>query len=164
MDQLIASLENGEYTIGTFLDFSKAFDTVDHVILLKKLSHYGIRGSALKWFESYLSNCKQYVTYNGIASFTQTIRCGVPQGFILGPLLFFIYINDFCSICKHTMPILFADDANLFSSGKDIRTLENNINNELLNISLWFKVNKLSLNIKKHTIWYFADVKDWMLM
>ena len=149
MDQLIASLENGEYTIGTFLDFSKAFDTVDHVILLKKLSHYGIRGSALKWFESYLSNCKQYVTYNGIASSTQTIRCGVPQGSILGPLLFLIYINDFCSICKHTMPILFADDANLFSSGKDIRTLENNINNELLNISLWLKVNKLSLNIKK---------------
>ena len=130
----------------------------------KKLSHYGIRGRDLKWFESYLSNRKQYVTYNGIASSTQTIRCGVPQGSILGPLLFLIYINDLCSICKHTMPILFADDTNLFSSGKDIRTLENNINNELLDISLWLKVNKLFLNIKRHTICYFADVKDWMLM
>ena len=149
MDQLITSLENGEYTIGIFLDVSKAFDTVDHVILLKKKSsHYGIRGSALKWFESYLSNRKQYVTYNGIASSTQTIRCGVPQGSILGPLLFWIYINDLCSMCKHTIPILFADDTNLFSGGKDIRTLENNINNELLNISLGLKVNKLSLNIK----------------
>ena len=160
MDQLITSLENGEYTIVIFLDFSKAFDTIDHVILLKKLLHYGIRGSALKWFESYLSNRKQYVTYNGITSSTQTIRCGVPQGAILGPLLFLIYINDLCSICKYTMPILLADDTNLFSRGKGIRTLENNINNELLNISLWLKVNKLSLNIKRHTIWHFADVKD----
>ena len=65
MDQLITSLENAEHVIGIFLDFSKAFDTVDHAILLKKMSHYGIRGNALKWFESYLSNRKQYVTYNG---------------------------------------------------------------------------------------------------
>ena len=71
MDRLITSLENNEYVIGIFLDFSKAFDTVDHVILLNKLSYYGIRGSALKWFESYLSNRKQYVTYNGIPSLTK---------------------------------------------------------------------------------------------
>ena len=71
MDRLITSLENDEYVIGILLDFSKAFDTVDHVILLNKLSYYGIRGSALKWFESYLSNRKQYVTYNGIPSLTK---------------------------------------------------------------------------------------------
>ena len=149
MDRLITSLENDEHVIGIFLDFSKAFDTVDHAILLKKMSHYGIRGNALKWFESYLSNRKQYVTYNGISSVTKTVKCGVPQGSILGPLLFLIYINDLCSVCKHTFPILFADDTNLFSSGKEIKTLETNINNELSHISIWLKVNKLSLNIKK---------------
>ena len=149
MDRLITSLENNEHVIGIFLDFSKAFDTVDHAILLKKMSHYGIRGNALKWFESYLSNRKQYVTYNGISSVTKTVKCGVPQGSILGPLLFLIYINDLCSVCKHTFPILFADDTNLFTSGKEIKTLETNINNELSHISIWLKVNKLSLNIKK---------------
>ena len=121
MDRLITSLENDEHVIGIFLDFSKAFDTVHHVILLNKLSHYGIRGCALKWFESYLSNRKQYVTYNGISSFTKTVKCGVPQGSILGPLLFLIYINDLCYVCKHTFPILFADDTNLFSSGKKLK-------------------------------------------
>ena len=117
--------------------------------IVEKMSHYGVRSNALKWFESYLSNRKQYVTYNGISSVIKTVKCGVPQGSILGPLLFLIHINDLCSVCKHTFPILFADDTNLFSSGKDIKTLETNINDELSRISLWLKVNKLSLNIKK---------------
>ena len=149
MNRLITSLENEEYVLGIYLDFSKAFDTVDHVILLRKLAHYGIRGTALKWFESYLSNREQYVTYNGISSSKQRIKCGVPQGSVLGPLLFLIYINDLCLVCKNTSAILFADDTNLFSSGKDLKTLERTTNNELSNISLWLKVNKLSLNIKK---------------
>ena len=117
--------------------------------IVEKMSHYGIRGNALKWFESCLSNRKQYVTYNGISSVTKTVKCGVPQGSILGPLLFLIYINDLCSVCKHTFTILFADDTNLFSSGKEIKTLETNINNELSHTSIGLKVNKLSLNIKK---------------
>ena len=131
MNRLITSLENEEYVLGIYLDFSKAFDTVDHVILLRKLAHYGIRGTALKWFESYLSNREQYVTYNGISSSKQRIKCGVPQGSILGPLLFLIYINDLCLVCKNTSAILFADDTNLFSSGKDLKTLERTTNNEL---------------------------------
>ena len=147
MNRLITSLENDEYVLGIYLDFPKAFDTVDHVILLRKLAHYGIRGTALKWFESYLSNREHNVTYNGISSSKQRIKCGVPQGSILGLLLFFIYINDLCLVCKYTCAILFADDTNLFSSGKVLKTLERTTNNELSNISLWLKVNKLSLNI-----------------
>ena len=149
MNRLISSLENDEYILGIFLDFSKAFDTVGHVIMLKKLAHYGIRGTALKWIESYLSNREQYVTYNGMSSSKQRIKCGVPQGSIHGPLLFLIYINDLCLVCEHTSAIVFADDTNLFSSGKDLKSLESTTNTELSHISLWLKMNKLSLNIKK---------------
>ena len=118
-----------------FLDFSKAFDTVDHAILLQKMCHYETRGNALNWFTSYLSNRRQYVTYNGVVSAMKVINCGVPQGSILRPLLFLIYINDLCSMCKYTTSILFADDTNLFCSGPDIKTMESNINNELTEIS-----------------------------
>ena len=113
-DKLIKSLENGEFVIGVYLDFSKSFDTVDHEILLSKLSHYGIRGKSLKWFQNYLSNRKQYVTYNGVSSQVNNITHGVPQGSILGPLLFLLYINDLGKICSSTSSILFADDTNLF--------------------------------------------------
>lgn len=149
MDKMLKSLENGEFVIGIFLDFSKAFDTVDHDILLKKLCHYGINGTALTWFESYLKNRTQFVTYNKIASSSKNIKCGVPQGSILGPLLFLIYINDLNNICEHTFSILFADDTNLFISGTNIDDLCTKINDELKNVSKWLKVNKLSLNIKK---------------
>ena len=160
MDKLIPSRENNEYVIGIFLDFSKAFDTVAHTILLSKLHHYGIRGNALNWFTSYFSGRKQYVTYNGISSGTKTINCGVPQGSILGPLLFLIYINDLCSACNFTTPVLFADDTNLFSSGTDLPAMANNINYELEQISLWLKVNKLSLNVKKTHYMVFTNKKS----
>ena len=118
INRIITSLENDEYVLGIYLYFSKAFDTFDHVILLRKLAHYGIRGTALKWFESDLSNREQYVTYNGISSSKQRIKCGVPQGSILGPLLILIYINDPCLVRRYTSAILVADDTNLFSSGQ----------------------------------------------
>ena len=149
MDKLIKSMDNGDHVIGVFLDFSKAFDTVDHLILLNKLHHYGIRGSALDWFRSYLSNHQQFVTYNYVSSDTKTIKCGVPQGSILGPLLFLIYINDLANICQYTMPILFADDSNLFTNGTDVRKIELELNEELRNIASWLKINKLSLNVNK---------------
>ena len=131
IDKVIQAIENGEYAIGIFLDFSNAFHTVDHKILLDNLDQYGIRGCALSWFRSYLSHRFQYVTYNGSQSSKQLIKCGVPQWSILGPLLFLVYINNLCIVCKSTEPVLFADDTNLFSSGSNASRLQDGVNNDL---------------------------------
>ena len=155
IDKLTQAIENGEYVIGVFLDFSKAFDTVNHEILLDKLYHYGVRGCAHKWFSSYVTDRQQFVTYNGMKSQNQVIKCGVPQGSILGPLLFLIYINDPATACKNTFPILFADDSKLSISGRDSDLIMKTLNEELQEISIWLKANKLSLNIKKTHSWYF---------
>ena len=103
------------------------------------------RGSALKWFQSYLSDRQQYVTYNGEESSKKGINCGVPQGSILGPLLFIIYINDLSNVCQHMMSLLSADDTNLFQSGKDVIQLQQEVEADLNRISEWLKINKLSL-------------------
>ena len=147
IDKLVHAIENGEYVKGVFLDFSKAFDMVNHHILLDKLYHYGICGCAHKWLKSYLTNRTQFVTYNSIVSDHQMKKCGVPQGSILGPLLFRVYVNDLPSVCSSALPILFADDTNLFLSGSDPTCIENRMNDDLKKIAMWLKVNRLSLNI-----------------
>jgi hypothetical protein len=149
MDKIISAIDRGEYAVGVFLDFSKAFDTVDHKILIGKLYHYGIRGTPLEWIQSYLSNREQMTTYNGFSSPKRTISCGVPQGSILGPLLFLLYINDLAHVSSSLFTIMFADDSNCFVTGKDLPDITNTLNNELSKIVTWLKANKLSLNIDK---------------
>ena len=147
--KILQAIDNSEYTIGVFLDLAKAFDTVNHEILLKKLEHYGIRGIALEWFKNYLTNRKQIIKYKSEKSESLTIKCGVPQGSVLGPLLFLIYMIDISRSSEILSIILFADDTNLFFSHKNLFTLNETMNRELSKIASWLSANKLSLNIKK---------------
>ena len=122
IDQLVKSFNDNNFTIGVFIDLSKAFDTVDHQIILGKLKHYGITGNNLKWFHSYLSNRKQFIKFNQTEESTLlNIKCGVPQGSILGSLLFLLYVNDLCEVSNILEPIMFADDTNLFYSHKNLK-------------------------------------------
>ena len=149
VENLVDALDNGNCAVGIFLDFQKAFDTVDHGILLDKRYCYGIRGIAHDWFVSYLSNRQQSVIYNGYESEPKVMRCGVPQGSILGPMLFLLYINDLTNVSSFFMPILFADDTNLFCTGTDLKNMIRQVNEELAKIYAWVNANKLSLNIDK---------------
>ena len=134
---------------GIFFDLQKAFDTVDHTILLKKLHNYGIRGVMFKWLSSYLNDRKQYTVVNKVASDIGSISSGVPQGSVLGPLLFLVYVNDISQALPDEDPKLFADDTNLFLVGHDLKQLEAHANNCLSALDTWFKANKLSLNTDK---------------
>ena len=149
VDKVANAVEKNETTIGIFLDLSKAFDTINHDILLYKLEHYGFRGIVLDWFKSYLHNRKQFVRYKMHDSNKKVIKCGVPQGSILGPLLFILYINDIVNTTSLLELILFADDTTLLFSHPDIASKNCIINNELQEICNWFQANKLSVNAKK---------------
>ena len=113
-NQITKALDNRQITVGIFLDLAKAFDTVNHSILLDKLEHYGIRGTPLNWISSYRSNRYQYVAIEDICSSLLPLTCGVPQGSILGPLLFILYVNNIQTITDLSL-IMFADDTNIFA-------------------------------------------------
>ena len=148
-ESIKSSLDNNRVGCGIFIDLQKAFDIVNYDILLKKLEHYGIRGTALSWFKSYLSDRKQFVSVNGISSLTSGITCGVLQGSVLGPLLFLIYINDLPNSSKILTFFLFADDTNIYFESDDLKRLTKKIKKELNKVKSWLDCNKLALNIDK---------------
>ena len=148
-EKIKESIDRGKFGCGIFIDLRKAFDTVNHDILLKKIEHYGVSGVLLEWFRSYLTDRKQYVFYKGKSSDLKSISCGVPQGSVLGPLLFLIYINDLPNISVHLKFFLFADDTNIYFESDDLIKLEKTVNKELQKLYLWLNVNHLSLNVTK---------------
>ena len=157
MEKITDSIDKKKYIVGVFIDLKKAFDTIDHSILLKKLEFYGVRGIALDWLSSYLRNRKQYVEIDNVMSFFLDIICGVPQGSILGPKLFILYINDICNVSCILDFILFADDTNIFCSSNNIKELCKIVTCELNKLNIWFALNKLSLNIKKTNYMIFCN-------
>ena len=155
LNKITESFANKEHIIGIFMDLSKAFDTIDHNILIYKLKRYGIRGITLAWFQDYLFDRKQYVSFQSFNSPISNIKCGVPQGSMLGPLLFLIYVNDIIRSSSLLRFIIFADDTNILYSHKKFDILIDSLNSELLFVSQWFKCNKLSLNIAKTNYIHF---------
>ena len=148
-------LDESNFVCGIFIDLKKAFDTVDHQILIKKLHHYGIRGKCNEWLQSFLTKRKQFASINGFNSEPMEIKCGVPQGSTLGPLLFLIYANDLFTSFANSTIHLFADDTNMVFTSKNVSTLETVLNYELKILVDWLKANKLTLNISKTKLLMF---------
>ena len=149
VNEITKALDEGNLMAGVFIDLKKAFDTVNHSILLRKLYAYGIRGSMHDWLKSYLTNRMQYTHFQKNNSTKKRLVSGVPQGSILGPLLFIIYVNDLHRALSDSYCIIFADDTNVFIKHKNYATMMDCLNNDLYNIAQWLKANKLILNIKK---------------
>ena len=150
-------MDRGEIPFGIFLGLSKAFDTLNHSILLDKLNYYGIKKCSLQLIKSYLANRSQYVEHNGIKSDYSPISTGVPQGSILGPILFIIYLNDIPLCSKIFKFIIYADDTTLFSNLGEFKkeNRDEMLNAELSKINMWFQLNKLSLKTTKSKFMVF---------
>ena len=156
VDECYENLDKNNFIVGIYFDLQKAFDTVDHDILMYKLYNYGIRGVLFNWIVNYLYRRKQFTVVNDVCSNVDYINCGVPQGSVLGPLLFLLYINDISNVVSDSKLKLFADDTNLFVSGKNLNDVEQRANASLKCMEEWFIANKLSLNASKtaYTLFY----------
>ena len=149
LEKITNSLDDMKAAISVFIDLRKTFDIIDHIILLQKLNHYGIRGIVSHWVCSYLTHRKQYVQIKGTKSSLERILCGVPQGSILSPTLFNLYLNDICNVSSILEFTLFADDTNIIYSHDSTTSLCNTLNTELKKLNAWLNLNKLSLNLQK---------------
>ena len=158
-EKLLDNFEDGKITCTIFIDLAKAFDTVDHKILLKKLEFYGIRGNLLSLFKSYLTGRMQCVRVNGVRSSYRTVKMGVPQGSVLGPLLFLVFINDL-PMASNFYTKLFADDTFLLMSSQNLKNLEKKVDDEMKNICAWLKANKLFLNVTKSKFMLLTQKKN----
>ena len=154
------ALDNNLFAVGVFVDFQKAFDTVNHHILIEKLDHYGIRGCINKWFQSYLSDRKQFVSINGFNSKESNMEHGVPQGSVLGPLLFLLYINDLNLSIKNSLTYHFADDTNLLKIANSYKKIQKSLNIDLKNLVSWLLANKISLNKTKTEVIVFRKPRS----
>ena len=149
-NNLYKAINNQNISITTFIDFSKAFDTVNHEISLHKLDKIGVKGNTKKLIQNYLKDRKQRTNVNGIDSDLSTVTCGVPQGSVVGPLLFLIYINDLCNTIEFCSTYLYADDTVLVANALTIADAHVRLQHDLDNVANWCKGNKLSINIKKN--------------
>ena len=164
-NEILNCLTKKQTSLLLLIDFSKAFDMVDHDILLRKLDHYGIRGVAHAWIKSYLSSRKQYVALNNKNSKILDVIYGVPQGSVLGPLLFLIYINDIPNVCELAKFIMYADDANILITGNSNAEIEKIFTKLANNFETWVNSNGLIINLKKTNYMIFANrtVQDLLL-
>jgi len=150
-DRIQDALDSGKCVLGLYIDLKKAFDTVNHSILMTKLEHYGIRGHVHDWFKNYLAHRQQYVSVQGIDSSTKSIHTGVPQGSVLGPILFLLYVNDIANAIKTdgVKVMLFADDTNVFITASNLFLLKQKAQEVMKQLTQWFTCNKLTLNLDK---------------
>jgi hypothetical protein len=149
------ALDENKFACAVFIDFQKAFDTVNHKILLQKLNYFGITGTIKEWLSSYLTNRKHFVSILGFDSQPQEIEHGVPQGSVLGPLLFLLYINDLHRAIKFSKTYHFADDTNLLNINSSIFSIKSQLNRDLKSMNLWLLANKISLNATKTELIFF---------
>ena len=146
--------DKGIFACGVNVDFKQAFDTVNHEFLLNKLNHYGIKGTELQWFKTYLKGRQQHTTVNCFSSKNAYMNYGVPQGSVLGPLPFLIYINVLNKAIKYSDVHHFADDTNLLPSDKSLKMINKHISHDLKLLSIWLRANEISLNASKQKLYY----------